>query len=547
MIKSRTKIEAVISIAIITLLILPSIIGDVTITDTAITDDTNGIMVSFANDYIDITNLSVSDNVSIGNINLKEPSGALNGYWNGSSEYIMNSNGKTWLPTEDNLQSAIWDLNSTGGTIWLPHMNLSSSNISLDKNTLNITFIGVGSGSWLGLDDSGYGQTMFCLNKDDDPIFNLTGTGHYTNDVQSITFENIYFYGNGYSGEAIQCIYGADIIIENCVFRGFKSPAIDFGSVYKYKIRDNDFHSCGNVTNTNATIYIHTQDGNVNTAGEIKDNLFSRGKYSSINANTQSTCVDNNYFEGWTGDYSHSFITGTFVNSEIINNFMMRNDDYGTSFVAITISSYKVTISNNEIERAFKGIQVNSPVSGSSIISNNYLKNTSDNGIHVSNPGPDIISFNIIEEPAQNSDWPEAGIYLQDASNTTMIGNIITNSNEYGITIRGQDENISNVTALGNSILSESGTLSVGIKVTGDYHSVLVFNNVVENYSARGIQFDAGLNSTNSHMSNNILNNIYQFELPTVAPPNPEIGFCYLNATTGLIGRYREGGTWYWN
>ena len=143
MIKSRTKIEAVISIAIITLLILPSIIGDVTITDTAIIDDTFGTIVSFDNDYIDISNLTISNNASIGNIFLSEPSGTTPGYWNGSNQYIMNENtGETYVATGANLITAV-NTASNGDVLKIPKANISLTDdlhvyckiVGIDSNT----------------------------------------------------------------------------------------------------------------------------------------------------------------------------------------------------------------------------------------------------------------------------------------------------------------------------------------------------------------------------------------------------------------------------
>ena len=52
-------------------------------------------------------------------IRLEDPSGVTSGYW-GDGTTIRNSNGKSWTPTGANRQAAIWDLNSTGGTVWLP-------------------------------------------------------------------------------------------------------------------------------------------------------------------------------------------------------------------------------------------------------------------------------------------------------------------------------------------------------------------------------------------------------------------------------------------
>lgn len=58
--------------------------------------------------------------------------------------YIRNSKGKYWEATGANIQTAIWDLNSTGGTVWLPGGVLVITNdISMEEN---VTIIGLGEG-----------------------------------------------------------------------------------------------------------------------------------------------------------------------------------------------------------------------------------------------------------------------------------------------------------------------------------------------------------------------------------------------------------------
>jgi len=50
---------------------------------------------------------------------------------------IRNSNGKYWAATGANIQAAIWDLNDTGGTVWLPNGNFTiSPDLDIDDNVL---------------------------------------------------------------------------------------------------------------------------------------------------------------------------------------------------------------------------------------------------------------------------------------------------------------------------------------------------------------------------------------------------------------------------
>lgn len=59
-------------------------------------------------------------------------------YWGiGGYNVITNSNGKEWTVTGDNLQVAIWDLNTTGGTVWLGGDVVISKTIVFGDRTVN--------------------------------------------------------------------------------------------------------------------------------------------------------------------------------------------------------------------------------------------------------------------------------------------------------------------------------------------------------------------------------------------------------------------------
>lgn len=65
---------------------------------------------------------------------IKEGEDSTGQIYHGSSDLIHNSNGKAWTITSANLQSAIWDLNSSGGTVWVDADFTATSMINMEDN-----------------------------------------------------------------------------------------------------------------------------------------------------------------------------------------------------------------------------------------------------------------------------------------------------------------------------------------------------------------------------------------------------------------------------
>jgi hypothetical protein len=121
----------------------------------------NRVTSTFSGDGGNLTNISGSSNVFDQDLNSTDNvvfnSVNITGRNITSSSdtvdtYIKNSNGKYWTATADNLQLAIYDLNSTGGTVILPVCNITiTTSILL---TTDIYLIGQGNNTILYLDNS---------------------------------------------------------------------------------------------------------------------------------------------------------------------------------------------------------------------------------------------------------------------------------------------------------------------------------------------------------------------------------------------------------
>jgi len=136
--------------------------------------------------------------------------------WSGYSDnMIINSNGKAWTVTGANLQLAIYDLNGTGGTVYLPQATIDiTSTIVISHNGTTIQGQGVGSQGTpkptvlrmanganlyaiMKVDGSGcvlYGVTIRDLCFDGNKANNPTGKhGLVLNRTYNGMFDNLHF------------------------------------------------------------------------------------------------------------------------------------------------------------------------------------------------------------------------------------------------------------------------------------------------------------------------------------------------------------------
>lgn len=129
--------------------------------------------------------------ISIGSaITVKFGEDASGDLWAGlQNELITNSNGKAWTATGANLQIAIYDLNSTGGVVYLPNATITITT-PINISHSNISLIGSGRNSVL-------------YTADDINILELWGTANFPNDLRGTYIEKIQFLGSaGHTSKA---------------------------------------------------------------------------------------------------------------------------------------------------------------------------------------------------------------------------------------------------------------------------------------------------------------------------------------------------------
>ena len=117
--------------------------------------------------------------------------------------YIRNSNDKYWEVTEDNLRTAIWDLNDTGGTVWVGDnmsvaapINTTDAGITLDFENHNLTLTSDCSALILQSDVTVRNLIIDASNvviSNSTSVISLDGSGVRT--IAGVTVENVDIYG----------------------------------------------------------------------------------------------------------------------------------------------------------------------------------------------------------------------------------------------------------------------------------------------------------------------------------------------------------------
>ena len=150
--------------------------------------------------------------------------------------WIRNSNNNSWVPTDTNLQLAVWDLNSSGGgTVWLPNNETLVTTTIIWENDAD--FIGVGSSSKLKLDSGADCDILSIASKNNILIENIcfdfdnasqsAPMGGYENCIDITgTSKNITIRGcrliNGV-GSLIDIQEGtSDVLIDSCIFNNIE-------------------------------------------------------------------------------------------------------------------------------------------------------------------------------------------------------------------------------------------------------------------------------------------------------------------------------------
>ena len=215
----------------------------------------------------------------------------------------------------------------------------------------------------------------------------------------------------------------------------------------------NDFTGSG----TKSDPYIF-ENYNITTTSSIGILISSTTKYFTIR---------NCYFSSNSDAISVQYSSNGVISGNIINQ--------STTGIGV-FNQNNVTISNNHINGTNYGIDVEDSVysNGFITITNNFVNNSSSDGI-----------------------------YLYNIANATISGNFITHSVDYGIYKDNQSFN----TTISNNFISYSQT--GGVYIYGDLGAVVFENNELQ-FNKVGISC-SGITASNFQVVDNIISNSSQY------------------------------------
>jgi len=437
--------------------------------------------------------------------------------WFGTNDLITNSNGKAWIPNRDNLQAAIYDLNSTGGIVYLP-----SGIIAIDETVKLIGGVyleGVGRNSQNCTELDADAGVSVILNHD-----GISGTTtHRYGGVRGI-----YFNGNGVAGDVGVNKTNSSLwaTIEDCTFYNFEFAIrqIDTNGL----IVDN----CKIYGTTSAGIDSNYSASNSGALHVSNCDFNPSGGYSIRLTKAYDCLIDGNWFEysGVTG--SHIYVYDS-KNCKIVNNMVGTTGgsttDYGVYaddsdglvinsnvfgddgfHIYLDTNCDNAVISNNRINDGVEGIHLETDCLGSSIEGNsiyntagygidcgsNYVS-ISDNGIYTTTVNDGIFVDGSRCSITGNTiyDADSDGIDVK-SFRSTYTGNIVYGSGRYGFYIEnGKDENV-----ITGNIVRESA--DVGIRILAGENNSICNNVVVDNLGV-GISEEGA--SNNNIIVGNIL------------------------------------------
>ena len=430
--------------------------------------------------------------------------------------FIRNSNGNYWTATADNIQTAIWDLNSTGGTVWLPICDITATNAPIEVND-GIHIIGVTKNDTSGTHITGIsGQNLFNINGDD----GMTSSG---------SIRNLALSQPDSTGIGIKIYQASFFVVENCLITRFEKAIEVSNNSYHCKILNNRLK-----LSEHYEIYISDFANNIEISGNDfapkgdSSHPFSIYASEVYDNRTSHIQILNNWFEFGTGNGSH--IVGGFTDSIISENSIGNTNGVGDGINISTFSNangYLTIISNNRIQCGSNGNgiatrdggscngliiesntisnckngmiftvsgepQINNNIifnndlrgikcditKGGGIVTNNFIKSNGDDGVYeatlvnsnkiYSNTGHGIYkctmcSDNIIRE---NTD---GGIYLI-GDNSIVTGNKINSNTGRGLHLHG----VSNNCTISNNLFydPDGNPQTTGIDDDGDYNFI---------------------------------------------------------------------------
>jgi len=431
--KSKSRIPYGIVIVGL-MLVMTSFVHSATIfSDEGISDDSFGTMMSFDGDWLSLANASFTSNISIAGttidstkISAWDAGGAgADGYFlNGT---IQNSNGNSWTATGANIQQAIWDLNSTGGTVWIPSGNISLS--SSLKIPSNVELCGVGNASILWLNSNS--NCSVITNYDT------------TNGNKDIYIHNLRIEGNGLN----QPEWSAGFTPAHECNHGIFLDKVDNFKLERLTI--NNTHSSG----------IYTRDG---LYGKSIDNYIT-------NAGKLYKDSGNDYPNYWAKGIMHDNVSHSIISDNIVNNTYAS----GIAFENIDETnpewySHDVIVSDNLVSDSNYGIYAE--LCFNCVVDGNIVRDCTNDAVYGSAAGffEDATCFNnhFSDNLAYNcGEGGGSGMnYILSGDNTTVDHCHSVDSNNVGFVLYGSGQRLIGCTSNGDTgygILLEAGNYTV--------------------------------------------------------------------------------------
>ncbi len=241
---------------------------------------------------------------------------------------------------------------------------------------------------------------------------------------------------------------------------------------------DVEVHNCTVTNNRGTGIEINNVNGAIIRDSIVRDNVESSSLGISIYSST---------------------------NCLLQNNTLKNNNVYN---LELDVSSYNI-IQNNTFSSAGWNSVVLSSGSQFNIFSQNMIEETdAGHGVLIADSDNNVFRSNTIRNNSLLYDYSYAGFFADTVSNLTLIDNLLSGNNNYGIYIYDCDNsNFSNNT-ITNTLDPQDAGYSVGFYLESSASNTLENNTIADN-EHRGIFLQSSRYNTLSN--NNITGNPYNF------------------------------------
>ena len=340
-----------------------------------------------------------------------------------------------------------------------------------------------GAWSYIGIDNNGGDLEQFYWEEIQENFEWCSGSGTYGNPyiIEGITVNGTYKK----PGLAISDSTDVYFIIQDCtIMNGSNTIPQNGGGLHLNNVKNGKilYNNC--TLNMVHGIYVGGGSSNITIYG----NQITHNGYCGIALyDVENSTISNNNCSQNSQD---GIKINPFYNITIINNTFIRNDESGLEI----FNGEKCTIKNNIFSLNLIGIQVQSGVGKTNIKNNTIYKN--NNGITLGSAEPsNRVSFNRI----LNNTYHGIELTSWILQNNTIIYNLISDNEGWGIVIRGMNNTVTyndiNYNDYGGIVLTAQANHNAS-------YNIINFNNITLN-DGTGIYLNS--NASNNVISLNIL------------------------------------------